>query len=371
MRLSSDITILIAPLNWGLGHAARCIPLIHHFTNQGCRVVLCGNGDSFKMLTNEFKGLTHETLPDYSIRYSKNPRWFAFKMLFHLPKFFSSVRKDMIAAQLICEKYHPQLIISDNRYGFRNHHVISVLITHQTQPVLPDSLKAFSKMVWKKLEKKMNAFDEIWIPDFESEPSLSGILSHNNTIHKKKTFIGPLSRFSKMIPANSPDTIVAIASGPEPHRSKFENMVVSLSEKTGQHFTLVQGNPGKENYFQSENLTCYNHLNTAEFESLLKKCTVVLTRAGYSSIMDLVAMGKKAILVPTPGQTEQIYLSKHLSNHELFSIYNPENDDFETIYKELINRKVKNNESITPIDFNHFTNTLLKFSDKMTECHHD
>jgi len=361
--ISSNTTVLISPLNWGLGHASRCIPLINFLIDQGCIVVVCGNGESLKLLKDEFPELHYELLPKYSIRYSKNPRWFALKMLLHLPRFFNSIRKDFAATKLICKKHKPQLIISDNRYGFRNPEITSILITHQTKPLLPKSIRAFSNLVWKRLEKKMNVFDEVWIPDFEFEPNLSGILSHNNSNLKKGIYIGPLSRFSKIDTTNTQNSILAIASGPEPHRSEFEKMVLVLAEKTDLHFTLLQGKPGRTNNSQSKNLVCYNHLNTKELKTLFERCSVVLTRSGYSSIMDMAAMLKKAILIPTPGQSEQNYLIEHLVNHELFSVYNPKTDDFLKIYKEINNRHIQNSNLDNTNALLHIKNTLIQFSE--------
>ncbi len=337
----SPKTVLISPLNWGLGHATRCIPVIHCLLQLNCKVILCGNGDSLNLLSSEFPELPTEILPQYSIRYPKNPLWFSLKMLLHLPCFFRSISRDIATTKALIKKYRPDLIISDNRYGFRHPSVPSVLITHQTQPVLPASARTLKKFVWKRLEQMMNHFNEVWIPDQQSEHGLSGVLSHNDAHLKKTVFIGPLSRFSINYDSFQKNTILAIASGPEPHRTEFEKIVYALAASTPFHFTLLQGKPNEPNHSKKNNLEIIHHLNTCQLQSLIGKNEIILTRAGYSSIMDMVALRKKAILIPTPGQTEQLYLARHLKNHPLFSVFDPKKNTFSSIFNELSCRKIE------------------------------
>jgi UDP:flavonoid glycosyltransferase YjiC (YdhE family) len=161
----------------------------------------------------------------------------------------------------------------------------------------------------------ISRFDECWIPDYEESPGLSGDLSHKYPLPKNAKFIGPLSRFILPEPFSEKDTanskIMVIISGPEPQRGIFEDLLTRQLLELNHPGTILSGKPESENHSTFiGKLTILSHLPTDEMNSLLKSSSLVICRSGYSSIMDLHALGLKALFIPTPGQTEQIYLAE-------------------------------------------------------------
>jgi len=339
---SKQPVVLIAPLNWGLGHATRCIPLIRAMQNNNFQPILCGNGASFHLLKREFPHMKSFQLPDYNVTYPKYSRSFTLKFIAQLPAFLSSVKKDQKALRSIAKQTLPKLIISDNRYGFRLKHIRSILITHQIQPIIPKSLRWLKKMIYRQLFSMMSDFHEIWVPDFEFPPDLSGQLSHQTSFHGKVKYCGPLSRFQSNHHHENDILfdILVIISGPEQFRSQFENQCLTLALKTDKKVCIIAGRPLHNDSYISSNLTYFSHLNSEQMEHHILHSDVIITGAGYSSIMDMFILNKQALIVPTPGQTEQEYLADYHSGKGLFLKFNPESDHLETAIQQLKQQKV-------------------------------
>lgn len=303
-------TILVCPLDWGLGHATRCIPIVYEFLNRGYKVVIGTSGKQKALLQQEFPKLTFLELKGYEIEYPKSGSM-TLKMLLQLPKINTAIKEEHLWLAKIIDEHQIDLVISDNRYGLWSNKVKSILITHQIFVKAP-----FGEwMIEQILKRHFDNFDEIWIPDVEGENNLSGDLSHKRSLPDKFKFIGVLSRFAerKIIETNAEFDFMAILSGPEPQRTIFENIILKQVENSNLKGILVRGLPedNSECKMQNAALKVFNHLETDEFLNYLQKSKVVISRSGYSTIMDLAALGKKAILVPTPGQTEQEYLADY------------------------------------------------------------
>lgn len=333
--------VLIAPLNWGLGHATRCIPLIHALLEMNCEPVICANDLSAELLKQEFPELRHVQLPTYSISYPKNSRFFGISMLLHLPKFFMSVARDKSFVRKIAKEINPAFIISDNRYGFRHKKIFSVLVTHQVRPVIPGSFRFFEKIIHMKLFRMMKKFRQVWVPDFENEPNLSGKLSHGTGYDGDIKYCGPLSRFqaNETSATENRYDLLCIVSGPEPHRTIFENYCLKIAEETTLKLCIIAGKPDEHNSFRLNNLTYYSHSDTSEFRQTIMQSDTILSRAGYSTIMDMFVLEKKSLLVPTPGQTEQEYLANFLSGNGLFHHFDPDKDDLISGLQKLKNQR--------------------------------
>jgi UDP:flavonoid glycosyltransferase YjiC (YdhE family) len=304
--LINQKTILVCPLDWGLGHATRCIPIVYEFLNRGYKVVIGTSGKQKALLQQEFPKLTSLELKGYEIEYPKSGSM-TLKMLLQLPKINTAIKEEHLWLAKIIDEHQIDLVISDNRYGLWSNKVKSILITHQIFVKAP-----FGEwMIEQILKRHFDNFDEIWIPDVEGENNLSGDLSHKRSLPDKFKFIGVLSRFAerKIIETNAEFDFMAILSGPEPQRTIFENIILKQVENSNLKGILVRGLPedNSECKMQNAALKVFNHLETDEFLNYLQKSKVVISRSGYSTIMDLAALGKKAILVPTPGQTEQEY----------------------------------------------------------------
>lgn len=309
--MDSQKRIFIAALNWGLGHATRCIPLIRQYQAQGALVTLASDGAAGKLLQAEFPELTYQELPSYAIQYPKKGAVMMASILSQLPKLASRILQEK---KWLYEflKNHPQdLIISDNRYGLYHEDVESVIICHQLSIPI-----ARMKGLVNGLHKRMiERFDACWIPDDETR-ALSGELSQMELEIPVK-YLGPLSRFSSSNAKLSSIPVLAILSGPEPQRSMFEEALVPiLSQIKGAR--LIRGVMEDNTSTEVGSLRIQGYALTAELEKLLDAAVEVICRSGYSSIMDLSALDKAAILIPTPGQPEQEYLARHLSNRSQF-----------------------------------------------------
>jgi len=325
---------LICPLDWGLGHAARCVPIINALIDLGHEVIIAADNAPLSFLKATFPQLQSVQLPGYTIRYSSNGRM-NFKMLSQMPGFLKSIKKEHQLLQTIIDEYRIDLVVSDNRYGLWTKKIPTVFITHQLFIQVPLGKRWLNKINHHFIQK----FNECWVPDTENEANLSGNLSHTKKLNVLPTFfIGLLSRFSgKELSSEQKYDAIVVISGPEPQRTVFESLVVKQAEKTALKLVVVRGLPSENEipaYLQSENLEVYNHLPTELFLEKTRKSNLVISRAGYSTIMDLAVLGKKAVLVPTPGQTEQEYLATyHFEKQHYFTQTQQEFDLEEAIKK--------------------------------------
>ena len=303
--------LLVAPLDWGLGHATRCVPVIRDLVNSHCEVWLAGEGAQEKLLREEFPSLPFLPLKGYRIKYAKTG--FTGKILLQVPSILSSIKEENKWLKEQVVKYGFEAVISDNRYGLYHKNIFSIFITHQLY--IKSSLGKWSERMLQKWNYKfINRFTECWVPDEERENNLAGELSHPAKLPSIPTkYIGPLSRFEKKNINEIKDHLLIILSGPEPQRTILENKIVDQIVNYPATATIVRGLPGERNIIPSTNtIHFYNHLSSEELNSEAIKAEFIISRSGYSTIMDIAALQKKSILIPTPGQTEQEYLAEHL-----------------------------------------------------------
>ena len=304
--LSNKKNILIAPLNWGLGHASRCIPIIKALEQNNFNPIIASDGDSLSFLKKEFPNLTALELPSYNIAYSESRRSFKWKMALQIPKIVKAVRKEKDEVQKIITAYHIEGIISDNRLGVYSKDIPSVFITHQLN-VLSGTTSWLTTKLHSKFIKK---FNQCWVPDFNNFPNLSGRLGHLKTPLQHCIYIGPLSRFEKKILPIRYDLMV-ILSGPEPQRTLLEEKLsVELKKHKGEILFIKGKIETLQKNKKEDNITFYNFMNSNELEIAFNESNAVLCRSGYTTIMDLAKLHKKAFFIPTPGQYEQEYLAK-------------------------------------------------------------
>lgn len=301
---------LFSPLNWGLGHATRLIPLIRRACEKQFDIGIAAESAQLKLLENEFPDATFFELSNSKIKYSKSKRQFV-KIALQAPLFLKNTAKENNDLKAIIRQAKPDIIISDNRYGFRHKDILSVFITHQLAPKLPRSFGFAEKSVSALHRRYISAFDYCLVPDFPGKLNLAGNLSHPKILPRRTYYLGALSRFSlpEKLPRKDID-FTAVISGPEPQRSIFFDIVVSEFKKHKGRKIILSGLPEhKQNDSESDTLV-YPHLPAKELQDVLLRSKLVISRAGYSSIMDFFSLRKTAIIVPTPGQTEQEYLAK-------------------------------------------------------------
>ncbi len=320
-------TILIAPLDWGLGHATRCIPIIEILLERGCDVHLASAGRSYDLLKKEFPELPIHEISPYNVTYSETGFFIAIMKI--LPRIFLSIFKEYFDIKSLVKKYSIDAVISDNRFGCFHKTIPTVYITHQIMAKMPPAIKFLEYFVSFLHNRFMNRFTEVWIPDLPGRPNLSGDLAHKLTPPKHSRFIGLLSRFKK--PSTIPDPsieLLVILSGPEPSRTLFEKEVLTQLKEMQLPTTILLAKPDlPKQCYTDGNLTIYTHLSSEEIKEIILDSKVVLTRSGYTTLLELAVLGKKAIIVPTPGQTEQEYLAVKLHEEEYYFSQKQENLD--------------------------------------------
>jgi uncharacterized protein (TIGR00661 family) len=303
--------ILITPLDWGLGHATRCIPLIRDLIKRNCSVFIAGNGDSLTLLKDEFPQLASFTLPGYEPVYPSDGNM-TIKIISQIPKFIRTIKNEHRQVESIIQANDIDLIISDNRYGCWSARVPSIFVTHQLNILMPKGLQWMSATLNFFNRELIKKFALCWIPDYPDKGKcLSGQLSDYNedSLHNV-AHIGPLSRFGTAQVSTGKYDVVCIFSGPEPQRTIFERKVMSQLESMSLRYFVARGTFSADHSTQEHK---HPFVNSEVLQSVISQSSLVIARSGYSTIMDLAALGKKGIVVPTPGQTEQEYLAQRWS----------------------------------------------------------
>ncbi len=305
--------ILIAPLNWGLGHATRCIPIIKALETQGYNPIIASDGVALEILKKEFP--KHQTLilPSYEIEYAKNGANFKWKMLKNSPKMVQAILNEKKIIKKWVKEHNLSGIISDNRLGVQSKKIPSVFITHQLNVLTGNTSWITSKMHQYIIKK----FTECWVPDAEKSPNLTGKLGHLKKPSFKIKYIGPLSRLQKQaLPIKY--QLMVLLSGPEPQRGMLEEILQEQVQQFKGNVVFVKGKiEAEQKTYQIENTTFYNYMNTEQLQKTINESNFVLSRSGYTTVMDLAKLGKKAFFIPTPGQYEQEYLAKKLKKEGL------------------------------------------------------
>ncbi|MEM6686765.1 MAG: glycosyltransferase [Bacteroidota bacterium] len=311
--MKNSKTVLVAPLNWGLGHAARCIPIIRNLIAENFIPVIASDGIALKLLQKEFPELETITFPDYQIEYAKKGKNFKLKMLKDSPKMLKAISKEKKMVKKLVKERDFCGIISDNRLGVYSKKVPSVFITHQLN-VLSGNTTWFSSKLHQIVIKK---FDECWVPDVAGKPNLSGKLGHLKQHTLPLKYIGPLSRLqTKEMPIVY--DLMVILSGPEPQRTLLEEKLFEEVKHFDGNVLFVRGKVAqKQEQFQFLNCSVYNFMQSDELEKAFNESELVLSRSGYTTVMDLAKLNKKAFFIPTPGQFEQEYLAKRLQKQKL------------------------------------------------------
>jgi predicted glycosyltransferase len=300
--------ILVAPLDWGLGHATRCIPIIRLLIQNNCEVLIAGSGHSLELLRKEFSDLKCFDLPAYAPQYSTGGSM-VWKMAMQLPKFLKVIHLEHLAIEKIVDTHKIQIVISDNRYGCWSRNAHSVFITHQSSILMPRRFGWLGGLVRRANANQMRKFSQCWIPDFPDHRFAGALASFSaQDARVQFEYIGILSRFQEgKTDQRKQYDVAAIFSGPEPQRSLFEKIVLRQLRNSEYKWIAVRGLPDSHNALNDDSVV--NFMNSQDLEETLSKSEIVISRSGFSTVMDLAVLQKKAIFVPTPGQTEQEYLA--------------------------------------------------------------
>ncbi|WP_240665637.1 glycosyltransferase [Lutibacter sp. HS1-25] len=296
-----------------MGHATRCVPIIYALINSGFEPILASDGNALLVLQKEFPTLKSYTLPSYNIKYTKSGKNLKFKLLLSVPFIYAAVKKEqqfvtnLIASEGICG------VISDNRFGLFNAKIPTVYITHQLQ-VLSGATSFLTSKIHQKVISK---YTQCWVPDFEGNSNYSGILTHLKTDFPNIKYVGVLSRLKQFKTAIKYDLLVLL-SGPEPQRTILEKKLLFELKSYKGAVLFVQGVPNTSTSVNfNKNIEIVDYLETEVLEKAINQSRLVLARSGYSTIMDLAVLGKKAFFIPTPGQFEQVYLAESLQEKRI------------------------------------------------------
>lgn len=351
MSERQGLNILLAPLNWGLGHSTRCIPIIQFYLEHHCKVFIASDGLALSLLKKEFPGLTFFELASYKASYPTADIVVnvTLQSPFILRAYFAEKRQ----IRRIVKENNIDLVISDNRFGAFSPDAFNVIISHQLHLRTKTRWAGILSNTFNYLGMRM--FDEIWVPDFEGAPNLSGELSHppiDGNVH----YLGPVSRIQPSGTESEEGKILIILSGPEPQRTYLEKEILRQTAGLSGKFVLLQGLTNQEPTSRQEgNTTIFPFLFGEELNAMLASAEIIITRSGYTTVMDLYSLGKKAIMIPTPGQSEQVFLARHLESLPNFIF--AEQKSFEL--SGLIT-KIRSKPPVTPQKINHLLYAKLK-----------
>ncbi|MCO5247729.1 MAG: hypothetical protein M9887_02100 [Chitinophagales bacterium] len=349
----NNANILVSPLDWGLGHATRSTPIIQRLLDKGAHVFLAGDGASLQFLQEYFPQLETIELPSYHIEYPTGMGG-AWKTVFKAPKIIETIKNEQKFVEDLVKKLHLQAIISDNRYGVYSAKIPSIFMGHQLKVLPPKGLRWGAGAILRWHKTYLKHFTEVWIPDFPDGENLSGELSHRVDVGIPVKFIGPQSRFSLYEKNNNTidaKKIVVVLSGPEPQRTLLEDKLKAQLKELKLNCTLVRGVICKDDDYTDENISVIHYLHGRDLFHLLNEAAVVISRPGYSTLMDLSQLNKKVILIPTPGQTEQQYLAENLALKNLAVVQKQSQLNLQSAFRQI--------EQIQALPKIHLTTQLL------------
>jgi len=284
-----------------------------------CEVVIAADGTCLQLLRTEFPDLGYLATPAYDIKYSKNSKWLKWKLIGQMPSMLSTIKEEHKWLKKVLKEYSIDIVISDNRFGMYSKKVPCFYITHQLGIKTGDKLT--EKMLRKMHYSVIKKYSQCWVPDSASS-GIAGELSHPNKLPENVKYLGPISRFDARQEKIVYDLLV-ILSGPEPQRTILERKLIDELRIFNGRCVFVRGTNGNvPGDLKSQSIEVLNIATAQELNDLVLKSEMVISRSGYTTVMDLIKLNKKAILIPTPGQTEQEYLAKHLAEQGIFYCIN-------------------------------------------------
>lgn len=311
---SKSVRILVAPLNWGLGHATRCIPIIRHLIARGCTVVLASDGSALALLRREFPDLEAHEIPSYNVTYKTG------NMLVNIglrtPAIIRTIYREHKWLKDFVKSNEIDAVISDNRFGLYHNEIPSAVISHQINIPIPGWI-----LYWagnRINHRLLGKYNDIWVPDINGPAGLSGNMSHQTPIDDKLTYLGVISRMKQLTVAKKFDVIVVL-SGPEPQRTNLEHIILRQLAALPYKCLMVRGLPEiSQRVVCSSKLEMISFMTSEELNEAIAQSDLVISRSGYTTVLDLVYLNKKALFIPTPGQTEQEYLAENFKKHGVF-----------------------------------------------------
>ena len=305
---------LVAVLDWGLGHASRSTRLIQVLISMGHEVLIASSGPALELLKQEFPKNSFFKLPGYQPDYSQKKNFLVFSLILRIPQFLKIISNEHQYIQNLVHKENIGVIFSDNRYGCYSKSAYSIFIGHQLTIPVGGWLRPFRFLVAQSQVLWLKKFNEVWVPD-QKDRLFSGLMG--KAFGLRPRYIGILSR---LVPCTNYSVkkfwITAIVSGPEPYRKQFVDLLENLLLQFDEPCCLLTGQPNQATeHVEKKNLIIINHLPAADLQKVICESEFIISRSGYSSVLDYATTGSKVILIPTPGQPEQEYLGRRLNDN--------------------------------------------------------
>jgi len=363
LSTKQPLRILVAPLDWGMGHTTRCIPIIHQILHLGHIPVFAGNEFQCSYIEETFGVIENIHLKGYNILFPGG----IIPLIKQIPGILGSIKKEHKWLLHNVQKLKINGIISDNRYGLYHPEIPNVILTHQLR--IQSGIGNFADTIIQNLHYRfLQRFNEQWIVDNPDERNIAGKLSHPEKLPTTTKFIGLLSRFNSTLSTKEvANNLLIILSGPEPQRTILSDKLWQQIQTFKGSIVFIEGTQNKKSdRIATKNIRHFDYLTHEAMAPLLHESEIVICRSGYSTIMDLLAMGKKAILIPTPGQTEQEYLGKYLNDSGIFLCMSQETFDLQKAVDTC--KQISFNKPTTKNDFNLFIPTLEQWLDDISEC---
>jgi len=321
--LETAKNILICPLEWGLGHAGRMIPVARKLLEMGNNVFIGSGEDHLEFFRKEVPGLSYINFPGFRIRYS---RWLPqyIVIFFTTPVFIFRTILEHFSLKTIIQKFKIDVVISDSRIGLWNSRISTALVTHMMRIPHPGGLRFLENLGNPLVKMVTGKFKLCLIPDLPGDVNISGKLSHNLSLPSNARYTGLLSRFGntsqELYKVQKKYYCAVILSGPEPQKTILRNKLTEILLIAGKPSVILEGSPrGEIQISVKGNITFISHLPASEFVKLLMESKNIVTRSGYTTIMELISLGRSALLIPTPGQPEQEYLAEYLAGKGWFN----------------------------------------------------
>lgn len=328
--------VFVCILNWGLGHATRMIPVIQRLEDEGYKVTMASDGRAQHLLRREFPHLNFINLPGYKVKYPFKSMFV--NLMIQWPRVVLATIREYFVIRKYARQIKPALIISDNRYGCFYRPALNICVTHQVNPLTGSKL--FNHLGARASRLLLSNFDKVWIPDDPGFGPLNGVMVSSPPSHAR--FIGFISRL-RAFPAHDKAKvdILTIISGPEPARTRFEVALIQQLVRSPWTFKIVRGKTEGFNKWHtiSENGQMIDFLTSQDMQKELSQTKVVISRSGYTSLMDYLVLGVKALIVPTPGQYEQEYLADNIPSSVPWVSQKEHQLDVVQAYDELMNKR--------------------------------
>jgi len=300
------------------------VPVARKLQQMDHNVIIGSGEEQLSFFREELPNLKYIDFPGFKPRYSRFfPQYLV--LLFKIPVLLYHIAAEHQRLKRIIKDNNIDIVISDNRFGLWSRQVTTVYITHQLLIPFPEKfrfLEAYGRMLHNKIIKK---FSFCFVPDLPGDINLSGRLSHGFRIQENVRYIGILSRFENTNDSPSGNPLntshnTVLLSGPEPQREILKQKLTAILKNKEPKTVIFEGKPGIEGEIPPVgNITFIRHLPPDRMKEIIKSSDLIISRSGYTTIMELVSLKCTALIIPTPGQTEQEYLAEYLTGKGWFS----------------------------------------------------